>query len=180
MPTAIGILAAFLALVPLQQNNELSFLLSRDTVDIVPERLLVEAARYNGIDGTGRPFELNAAFALQRNSSTSIIELEDLSAQLELEDGLAFIVANRGLYDFEEEAVQIEGPLEFRASDGYRLKARNVLVRLNQREIQSAGAVDGQIPLGIFNANRMRVDLPSRTVFLESGASLRIVQDEGR
>lgn len=178
--SAIGILAAFLAMVPLQQSNELGFLLSRDTVDIAPERLRVEAARYSGADGAGRPFELNAASALQRSSSTPLVELEDLSAQLELEDGLAFIVANRGLYDLEEEVVSIEGPLEFRASDGYRLQTSNVLVRLDQREMRSAGDVDGQIPLGAFTADRMRFDLPTRTVFLEGEASLRIVQGEGR
>lgn len=180
LPVAIGVLAAFLTMAPMQTSNELSFLLSRDNVDIAPERLRVESARYSGADGAGRPFELNAASALQRSSSTPIVELEDLSAQLELDDGLAFIVANRGLYDLEEDAIAIEGPLEFRASDGYRLQTSNVLLRLDQREMRSAGDVDGQIPLGSFSADRMRVDLPTRTVFLEGRARLRIVQGEGR
>ncbi|QLC25314.1 LPS export ABC transporter periplasmic protein LptC [Parasphingopyxis algicola] len=180
LPSAIGVLAAFLAMAPLQTNNELSFLLSRDNVEIAAERLRVEAARYSGADGAGRPFELNAASALQRSSSTPIVELEDLSAQLELEDGLAFIVANRGFYDLEEEIVTIDGPLEFRAADGYRLRTSNVLVQLDEREMRSAGEVDGQIPLGAFSADRMRVDLPTRTVFLEGDARLRIVQGAGR
>lgn len=180
LPVAIGVLAAFLTMAPMQTSNELSFLLSRDTVDIAPERLRVESARYSGVDGAGRPFELNAASALQRSSSTPIVELEDLSAQLELDDGLAFIVANRGLYDLEEDAVAIEGPLEFRASDGYRLQTSNVLLRLDEREMRSAGDVDGQIPLGSFSADRMRVDLTTRTIFLEGRASLHIVQGEGR
>lgn len=180
LPSAIGVLAAFLAMAPLQNSNELSFLLSRDNVDIAPERLRVEAARYSGADGEGRPFELNAASALQRSSSTPIVELEDLSAQLELEDGVAFIVANRGRYDMDEEAVSIDGPLEFRASDGYRLQTSNVLVRLDEREMRSAGEVDGQIPLGRFSANRMRVDISSRTVFLEGRARLHIEQGAGR
>ncbi|MGP1281984.1 MAG: LPS export ABC transporter periplasmic protein LptC [Parasphingopyxis sp.] len=180
LPGAIGILAAFLAMAPLQQSNELSFLLSRDNVEIASERLRVEAARYSGADGAGRPFELNAASALQRSSATPIVELEDLSAQLELEDGLAFIVANRGFYDLEDEIVTIDGPLEFRAADGYRLRTSNVLVRLDEREMRSAGEVDGQIPLGVFSADSMRVDLPTRTVFLEGDARLRIVQGAGR
>jgi lipopolysaccharide export system protein LptC len=180
LPSAIGILAAFLAMAPLQQSNELSFLLSRDNVEIASERLRVEAARYSGADGAGRPFELNAASALQRSSATPIVELEDLSAQLELEDGLAFIVANRGFYDLEEEIVTIDGPLEFRAADGYRLRTSNVLVRLDEREMRSTGEVDGQIPLGVFSADSMRVDLPTRTVFLEGDARLRIVQGAGR
>lgn len=180
LPSAVGILAAFLAMAPLQKSNELSFLLSRDTVEVANERLRVEAARYSGIDGVGRPFELNAASALQRSSATPIVELDDMSAQLELEDGLAFIVANHGLYDLEDEIVTIDGPLEFRAADGYRLRTSNVLVELNEREMRSAGEVDGEIPLGAFSAERMRVDLPSRTVFLDGRARLRIVQGAGR
>jgi len=180
LPGAAGILAAFLAMVPLQKSNELSFLLSRDNVDIVTERVRVEDARYSGADGAGRPFELNVASALQRSSSTPVVELEDLSAQLELEDGLAFIVANRGLYDLEEEVVTIDGPLEFRAADGYRLRTSNVRVRLDEREMRSAGEVDGEIPLGAFSADRMRVDLPTRIVYLYGGARLRILQGGGR
>ena len=180
LPASVGVLLAFLAMAPLQTSNELSFLLSRDNVEIATERLRVESARYSGSDGAGRPFELNAAYALQRSSATPIVELEDLSAQLELDDGLAFIVANNGLYNLEDEVVTIDGPLEFRAADGYRLRTSNVLVELEDREMRSAGEVDGQIPLGAFSAENMRVDLPSRTVFLEGDARLRIVQGEGR
>lgn len=180
LPSAVGVLAAFLAMAPLQKSNELSFLLSRDTVDIATERLRIDSARYSGADGAGRPFELNAASALQRSSATPIVELEDLSAQLELDDGLAFIVADHGLYDLEDEVVTIDGPLEFRAADGYRLRTSNVLVRLDERELRSTGEVDGRIPLGVFSADRMRVDLPTRTVLLEGGARLRIEQGTGR
>jgi lipopolysaccharide export system protein LptC len=180
LPSAVGILAAFLAMAPLQQSNELSFLLSKDNVEIATERLSVQAARYSGADAEGRPFELNAASALQRSSSTPFVELEDLSAQLELEDGLAFIVANRGSYDLDEEAVAIDGPLEFRAADGYRLQTSNVILRLREQELRSSGAVDGQIPLGAFSAENLRVDIATRTVYLEGAARLRIVQGTGR
>ncbi len=180
LPSAVGILAAFLLMAPLQNSNELSFLLSRDNVEVATERLRVEAARYSGADATGRPFELNAASAVQESSSIPVVELDDISAQLELEDGLAFITADNGRYDMDEEVVAIDGPLEFRAPDGYRLQTSNVRVQMRDREMYSTQPVQGQIPLGTFSADRMRVDIPSRTLFLEGNARLHIEQQGGR
>jgi lipopolysaccharide export system protein LptC len=180
LPSAVGILAAFLAMAPLQKSNELSFLLSRDNVEIASERLRVEAARYSGTDSTGRPFELRAESAIQRSSTTPIVELSHLSAQLELDDGPATISASNGRYNMDQEAVRIDGPLEMRAEDGYRLHTSDVLVSLHDREIRSDREVDGRIPLGSFSADRLRVDIPTRTVYLEGSARLRIEQGRGR
>lgn len=180
LPSAVGILAAFLAMAPLQKSNELSFLLSRDNVEVANERLRVESARYSGTDATGRPFRLSAASAIQRSSTTPFVELSDLAAQLELEDGLATITADRGRYNMDAEAVSIDGPLEMRASDGYSLHTSDVLVDLHDREMRSSGEVDGRIPLGAFTASRMRVDIPTRTVYLEGNARLHIRQGGGR
>ena len=40
----------------------------------------------------------------------------------------------------------------------------------------SSGAVTGQMPLGSFEAGRLRADVDGRSVVLDRGASLRIVQ----
>lgn len=180
LPSAVGVLAAFLAMAPLQKSNELNFLLARDNVEVATERLRVERARYSGTDNQGRAFELNAAAAVQRSSDVPVIELEDLSAQIELEDGPAFIVANRGSYNMDGNAVRIEGPLEMRAADGYRLRTSDVSVNLNEQQMRSTGAVVGRIPLGTFSAGRMNVDIPSRRVVLEGRARLHIDQGSGR
>lgn len=180
LPATVGILAAFLATAPLQQSNELNFLLSKDNVEIAEERLRVERARYSGADRQGRRFELNAAGAVQRSSTVPVVELEDLSAQLELADGLSYIVANHGVYDMDDETVAVDGPLEFRAPDGYRLRTSDVRVDLRNQQMRSGGDVAGQIPLGRFTADWMRVDIPTRRVILGGRARLRIDQSRAR
>lgn len=180
LPASVGVLAAFLATAPLQQSNELNFLLSKDNVEIAEERLRVERARYSGADRMGRRFELNAAGAVQRSSSVPVVELEDLSAQLELSDGLSYIVANNGSYDMDDETISVSGPLEFRAPDGYRLRTSDVEVDLRDQQMRSGGDVEGQIPLGRFTADRMQVDIASRRVILGGRARLRIDQRGGR
>jgi lipopolysaccharide export system protein LptC len=56
------------------------------------------------------------------------------------------------------------------------LLTRDVAIALKTRTIASSGPVSGRMPLGSFTAGRIRADLPSRTVILDGGARLHIVQ----
>ena len=72
LPMAVGVLAAFLALAPLTVGRDISFVLSKDRVDVARERMRVTRATYSGDDRKGQPFELEAASAVAapRTSST--------------------------------------------------------------------------------------------------------------
>ena len=179
LPVAIGVLTAFLAMTPLRQNNELSCMLAKDNVEMAGERMRVEDARYSGADDRGRAFQLTAGSALQESSDDSILRLDDLSAAMELDAGRAFITANQGRYNVDTQFVALDGPVEFRAADGYALSTRDVVVDFNRQRMRSRGPVSGEIPLGTFSGNRMSVDLETRTVTLDGRARLRIVQGLG-
>lgn len=180
LPSAVGVLAAFLAMAPLRQDNELNFLLAKDNVEVAAERLRVERARYGGADSQGRPFLLTAAEAVQQSSEDPVVDMLDIAARMELEDGPAYFSAERGSYDMEDEQVTIDGPVALRASDGYELDTSDVRIDMPDRTMRSTGAVEGRMPLGTFRADRMRVDLTDRTVNLEGNTRLRIVQGLGR
>jgi lipopolysaccharide export system protein LptC len=60
--------------------------------------------------------------------------------------------------------------------DGYHLATRDVTVDLKQRQMQSSGPVSGEMRLGQFQAGQLKGDLNSRTVVLDGGARLKIVQ----
>ena len=61
-------------------------------------------------------------------------------------------------------------------ADGYRLTTRDVIVDLKQRKLASSGPVAGAMRLGQFQAGQLKADLGSRTVVLDGGARLKIVQ----
>lgn len=180
LPSIVGVLAAFLAMAPLRQDSELNFLLSKDNVEIASERLRVERARYGGADSEGRSFLLTAAEAVQRSSEVPVVEMSDIAARMELEDGPAYFTARRGRYDMEDEQIAIDGPVELRAADGYQLNTSDVRIDMPERTMRSMEEVTGRMPLGTFRADRMRVDLNDRTVNLEGRARLHIVQGLGR
>ena len=176
LPAMIGVLIAFLALAPLQKGREISFILDKSKVDVTRERLRVETARYRGQDERGRAFTLDAASAVQVSAEDPVVNLSDVQAKIQLEDGPASVQAREGRYDMDKEQVNVIGRVLFSAADGYTLRTRDVVVNLNDRVMTSRGPVDGTMPLGRFSADRMTVDLPERRVVLDGRARLRIVQ----
>jgi len=177
LPSAIGVLAAFLALAPFIRGGEVSFLLAKDQVAIAHEHMRVSEAQYRGEDAEQRPFSLKAGSAVQKSANVPLVELKDLSARIQLDSGPAVLEADRGEYDLDTEKVEIDGPVQYRSADGYRLSTRDVEVDIRGRKMQSNTPVTGRVPAGTFSANRLRADLEARTVTLEGGARLRMTQD---
>jgi lipopolysaccharide export system protein LptC len=176
LPAAIGVLLAFLFFSPLEEKQEVSFLLDKNKVEHAEERMRVESAQYRGQDNRGRPFLLSARSALQQSSAIPVVDVRDMTAQILLDNGPARLVARQARYDMETDKVDVRGPILFTAADGYRLATRDVVVDLRRRTLASHGPVDGQMPLGRFSAGRLEVDLPERRAVLSNRARLHIVQ----
>jgi lipopolysaccharide export system protein LptC len=175
LPVGVGVLAAFLVMAPIYQSADVSFVLDKNKVEVARERLRIQAAQYRGQDGKGQPFTLNAGSALQRSSAEPVVELQTLDAQMALTDGPARLHADRGRYDMKTEQVHIDGPIQFRAANGYRLDTNDATLDMKQRKLASGGAVTGAVRQGTFSANRMRADLEAHSVTLEGNARLRIL-----
>nr|WP_137677185.1 LPS export ABC transporter periplasmic protein LptC [Parerythrobacter lutipelagi] len=175
LPMGVGVLAAFMVITPLSPRGEISFLLDRNKVAVVQDRLRVDNAMYRGQDNQGRPFSLTAGEAVQRSSREGIVRMEDLVARLLLSEGPARIVAPSGAYDIDQEIVTVDGDVRMVAADGYRMRVSGVSVDLQNRRMFGGGGVEGEIPAGSFSANTIEVDMNQRTVALDGKARLRMV-----
>jgi lipopolysaccharide export system protein LptC len=176
LPALIGVVLAFLFFSPLEDKQEVSFLLEKNKVEKAPERLRVSAAQYRGQDNEGRPFVLNARSALQETSANPVVEISDMTAQILLDSGPARLQAGHARYNMDSDHVQVVGPIQFTAADGYRMGTHDVDVDLRGHRLQSRGRVQGQMPLGTFTADQLQVNLPDRKVVLNGRARLHIVQ----
>jgi lipopolysaccharide export system protein LptC len=176
LPAAVGVLVAFLALAPLDKGSEVSFILDKNKVENAPERMRVDVARYTGEDDKGRPFLIVAQSAIQRSSDLPIVDIRGMMARLGLADGPVTMAANLARYNLDQQKVQVVGPISVRGPEGYTLDTSDVTVDLKQRQVTGSGGVQGQMELGQFSAGELRADLGSRTVVLDKGARLKIVQ----
>ena len=176
LPMAVGVLAALMVITPLSPRREISFLLDRNSVAVIKERLRVDNALYRGQDDTGRPFALQAGEAVQRSSAEGVVRMTDMEARILLEEGPARIDAPGGAYDIEDQVMRVPGAMQLATADGYTMLLRGVDVDLASKQVTGAGGVSGTTPTGTFSANRLEADLEARTVALAGNARLRMMQ----
>lgn len=174
IPALIGVLAALMVITPLSPRGEISFLLDRNKVAIVKDRLRVENAMYRGEDNKSRPFSITAGRAVQHSVREPVLEMRDLNARILLADGPATLSAARGHYDIDAQRVFIDGAVRFSAADGYRMVARDVAIDFNTRRVTGQGRVEGAVPAGTFSADRIVADLGERMVRLDGHARLNM------
>ena len=180
LPAVIGVLVALMVLLPFTPRGDISFLLDRNEVAMIRDRLRVDNAMYRGIDNRGRPFSLTAGHAVQRSSAEGVVRMEDLKARILLAEGPGVISAGNGRYDIRSDVVNVDGPVSFTASDGYRMIARDVAIDLGTRKLTGQGKVEGTIPSGTFSADHISADLGERTVALYGNARLRMIPGQLR
>ena len=176
LPSAVGVLIAFLALAPLDRSGDVSFILDKNKVASAPERMRVEAARYTGLDNKGQRFEIVAQTAVQQKSDVPIVDIVGMAASLGLARGPVTVEAPRGRFDLGRQQVAIGGAVRVDGADEYHVETRDVTVDLKSRTMRSSGAVAGSMKLGSFSAGRLTADLDERTMVLDGGARLKIVQ----
>jgi lipopolysaccharide export system protein LptC len=176
LPSAVGILIAVLMLAPLDKKGDVSFILDKKKVENAPERMRVEAARYTGTDNKGQMFVMTANHAIQRSSDVPLVDINGMFARLSLAQGPLLIAANQARYNIDTQRVAIDGPVKVAGPNDYRLATRDVTVDLKARQLASGGPVSGQMRLGQFQAGQLKADLGERTVVLDRGARLKIVQ----
>lgn len=180
LPSAVGALAAVLLIAPILKRSEVSFLLSKDKVEIARERMRGSQALYRGEDARGRPFSLSAGSAVQKTSRVPVVEMNNLAARLTLDTGPATLRTFAASYDMNRDTVVAPGGVLLESADGYRLTTRNVLVDLKARTMRSRAPVEGRMPLGTFSANTMSAEMDARMVTLAGRARLHIVQGGAR
>ena len=176
LPILIVGLTIMLAIAPFERRGDVSFILDKNEVEQARERMRVERARYTGEDNKGQKFLIVADRAVQQSSNVPVVMIEGMRARLDLDRGPLSIAALKGRYDLEGEKVAVDGPIRIVGPDGYKLATRDVTVDLDKRTMQSAGQVSGTMPLGQFQAGSLSADLDERTVRLNGGVRLKIVQ----
>jgi lipopolysaccharide export system protein LptC len=180
LPSIIGVLLAYLAVAPLSKTHDISFILDKNKVDVAKERMKLQSARYQGQDNKGRPFTINAGSAVQPTSQSPIVDINSMSANIQLNDGPATIQAQRGNYNLESQKVAVVGPILVNGPDNYRLTTSDVTVDLSDKTMESRGAAQGTMPLGTFSGDALSADLDQKKVTLTGRARLHIVQGKHR
>jgi lipopolysaccharide export system protein LptC len=175
LPAAALLLFAMLVLLPFLNKREVSFLLSRDSIEKTPEVLRMEKPSYRGLDSKGRPFVLTAERAIQNSSEEALVELQKLTANIATAAGAATLTSELGAFDLKREQLRISGGISVSRADGYRFQAQSAVLDLTSRMAWGVEGVSGDAPLGLFRARKFQVNVETGTVTFSGGTKLRIV-----
>ena len=111
---------------------------------------------------------------MQKSANVPVVQMLDLAAQLNMNDGPARIDAPRGAYNYDTDRLDVAGPVNFAAADGYHMRTNGVVIDIKDRSAVASGGVKGAVPTGTFSASTMKADLDDRTVTLEGNARLHM------
>lgn len=175
LPALVGMIAAVMIVLPMFPQSEISFLLDRNKVAVVENRLAVHAAAYRGLDDHGRPFSVAAGDVVQHSAAAQAVSMAMLTAHMQLADGTAQALAPSGIYHPDTSQMLAAGPVRMTTSTGYRVTTSAVTIDLKTRRAIGAGGVTGATPRGVFSADRLVADLGARTLTLDGHARLRMV-----
>jgi lipopolysaccharide export system protein LptC len=161
-----------LVIAPFSSRGEISFLLDRNKVAMVNDRLRVVSAMYRGQDDTGRNFSVTAGSAVQHSEAKEEVDMRDITARVMLTEGPASLTTGKGVYDLTKQMIDVPTPINFETSDGYRMVTGGADIDIGKRRLVSKGRAEGRIPAGTFSADTISADLEARTITLDGNARL--------
>ncbi len=145
-----------------------------------PEGITMLNARFTGLDGRNQPFLVTADVASQATDNEPLINLELPKADITLEDGTWVALSARdGLYDREEQTVELVGQVSFFHDKGFELHTETASFDLDKGTAVSREPVTGQGVFGQIQATGFdSFDQGDRIIF--SGPSRLLLFPEAR
>src|SRR5690606_26566689 len=143
LPAAAGFLLLLVVLLPQLRRDEERYRIDTEITDAGGgENLSMTNARYFGTDDEGQPYSVVANGVRQRPDNQDTIELKAPSAEISLQDGKFLSAkANSGLYDRDDQKLDLSGNVDVGEESGYRFRTDSALVNLEE------GSASGQQPV---------------------------------
>ncbi len=163
---AIYVLASFF-----NPWSALSRLPSVAKLNISGTKVTMEAPRLAGYTRDGRSYELVAAAAAQDLKRPQFIELKDIRAKIELQDGggLVNVSADTGVYDNKSEVVSLDQNVLVTASNGTEIRLTQARLDVRKGHIVSDQPVDVLLSNGHINANQLEVTDNGDVIYFRGG-----------
>ena len=174
IPVGVGSVVAVYVLASFFNPwNALSKLPSIGKFNISGTKITMDAPKLAGYTRDGRSYELTAAAAAQDIRRPNFIELKDIRAKVELQDGgLVNVTADSGVYDNKSEVVSLNHNVLVTASSGTEIRLREARLDIRKGHIVSEQPVEVLLPSGRINANQLEVTENGDTIYFRGGVSV--------
>lgn len=153
-------IVAVLGLVVVPFLNPLRGLasVSLGAVGISGGKVRMEAPKLSGYRKDNRPYEVTAAAALQDIRNPTQVELETLTARLQMErEGWVTVNAKTGLFDTQKEKLRLVDDVHVRTETGYDVRMRAADIDFKAGTVVSKDPVTVNLGTTTIDANSLDV-----------------------
>ena len=136
-------------------------------------RITMDAPRMAGFTRDGRAYEMTATSASQDLKKPQTLELKDIRAKMELQDGvLVNVTADTGVYDTKTEALVMRQNVVVATSTGTEVRMIETFLDMRKGQVLSEKPVEVVLPNGKVNANQMEVVNSGAVVYFRGGVTM--------
>lgn len=152
---------------------------SVDGAAIRDGKLVMANPKLNGFTNENLPYSMSAARAIQDLSNSGLIELEKIDARLPVDaSNWATIAADGGVYNENENTLDITTPVTFRTTDGLTAKLSSASIDLGASELRTDDPVDIVQGGSRITAQSLKVLESGKVFVFEKRVRLTIDPDE--
>ena len=183
IPASIAAIVAILLVATFFNPFRLiaAFPIDPGKISLSGTKIVMELPRLNGFTTDSRPYELTARAAAQDLTKPEILELKDLSAQVELKDGQHVTIKSlNGVYDTRGELLKLNDHITVNSTSGYVAHLSEATINVTSGNIVSENPVELKLPNGLLNANRMEVMENGALIQFGGGVEMTIDPDHVR
>lgn len=132
-------------------------------------------ARFDGIDDEGRPYRVTADRAIQRPDDERLVDLENPSGDL-LSSNATWIAitALTGLYNKDEEVLDLEEGVTLFHDQGYEMRTESAKIFMSEGRVVGRRPVEAQGPSGSIRSEGLRVEDRGAVVVFTGQAHMEI------
>ena len=138
-------------------------------------RIVMAKPKMEGFDADKRPYKMNAERAIQQSASSSIVDLEKITADLPFgKAGTAKLTADSGAFDNAANKLDLKGNISFATSDGTVAALSKAKINLAANEMSSDAPVDIVTQGSHITADRMRIGKGGKVFVFEGRVRLNV------
>jgi lipopolysaccharide export system protein LptC len=126
-----------------------------------------------------RPYELTARAAVQNLTTLDVLELDELSAKVELRDGHRVTIKSvNGVYDTKAEVLRLNDHITVSSTSGYEGRLSEATVHISSGNIVSESPVEIKLPNGVLKANRLEVKENGAVIKFGGGVEMNLKPEQ--
>jgi lipopolysaccharide export system protein LptC len=150
-------------------------------VSLSGTKLIMELPRLTGFTTDQRPYELNARAAAQDLTKLEVLELQEISAKIEMRDGQHVnLTAINGVYDTKAEVLKLNDHIAISSTSGYEGRLSEATIHTSSGHIISESPVEVKLPNGMLNANRLEVKDNGAFIKFSGGVEMNLKPEQMR